>query len=92
MNSIISRFGKVISFVVISISLVFGSSVTVLAAPKTMEDGTVFDAEFYAQTYPDVADGLGTDEKALYNPMAYIVGLSRNHTNIHTYSEILVDC
>ena len=67
MNSIISRFGKVISFVVISVSLVFGSSVTVLAAPKTMEDGTVFDAEFYAQTYPDVAAGLGTDEKALYN-------------------------
>lgn len=37
------------------------------AAPKTMPDGTVFDAEFYANTYPDVKEAFGTDEKSLYN-------------------------
>ena len=37
------------------------------AAPKQMPDGTVFDAEFYAVSYPDVAAVLGTDETMLYN-------------------------
>ena len=37
------------------------------AAPKTMPDGNVFDAEFYANTYPDVKAAFGTDETALYN-------------------------
>ncbi len=38
------------------------SSATVLAAPQTMSDGTVFDAEFYAQTYPDVVSAYGTND------------------------------
>ena len=37
------------------------------AAPKKMSDGGTFDAAFYAQTYPDVASAVGTDEAALYN-------------------------
>ena len=40
---------------------------TVEAAPKKMKDGNVFDAEFYAATYPDVVAALGTSEQALYN-------------------------
>lgn len=32
-----------------------------------MPDGTVFDAEFYAETYPDVKDAVGSDETALYD-------------------------
>ncbi len=36
------------------------------AAPKTMADGTVFDAEFYAATYPDVVAVFGMDEALLY--------------------------
>lgn len=36
------------------------------AAPKTMADGGVFDAEFYATQYPDVAAIFGTDENMLY--------------------------
>ena len=40
---------------------------TVYAQPKTMPDGTVFDAEYYANTYPDVKAAFGNDEKALYN-------------------------
>ena len=43
------------------------SSITAFAAPKTMPDGNVFDAEYYASTYADVKEALGTDEKDLYN-------------------------
>lgn len=42
------------------------SVMPVWAAPKRMEDGTVFDAEFYAANNPDVAAALGTEELALY--------------------------
>ena len=51
---------------VLMMSMIAGSSLTVCAAPETMADGTVFDAEYYAQTYPDVAAALGTDTNALY--------------------------
>lgn len=47
--------------------LVFSASITVYAQPKTMEDGTVFDAEYYANTYADVKEAFGNDEVALYN-------------------------
>ena len=43
------------------------SSLTAFAAPETMPDGTVFDADYYAQTYPDVAAAIGTGRDALYN-------------------------
>ena len=36
------------------------------AAPQTMPDGGVFDAEFYAAKYPDVVVALGTDPATLY--------------------------
>ena len=51
-------------------ALIIGLSTSVMsvdAAPKTMPDGTVFDAEYYAETYPDVATAIGTDETSLYN-------------------------
>lgn len=51
---------------VIALVAMFGCSMSVSATPKTMEDGTVFDAEFYADTYPDVKQALGTSETALY--------------------------
>ena len=41
-------------------------STGVSTAPKTMSDGQVFDAEFYANTYPDVKAAFGTDEAKLY--------------------------
>lgn len=34
--------------------MVIGCSMTAYAQPRTMSDGTVFDAEFYASVYPDV--------------------------------------
>lgn len=40
---------------------------SVPTGPKQLEDGTFFDAAYYAATYPDVAAALGTDEAALYN-------------------------
>lgn len=43
-----------------------GCSITAYAQPKTMPDGTVFDAEFYAATYPDVVAVYGTNENSLY--------------------------
>ena len=36
------------------------------AAPVTMADGTVFDAEFYASSYPDVVAVFGTNPDLLY--------------------------
>lgn len=57
---------KFIAYVLI-LFLFLNSSINVFAAPKQMPDGTMFDAQFYAQTYPDVANALGTDEAALYN-------------------------
>lgn len=47
-------------------SMVIGCSMTAYAQPKTMSDGTVFDAEFYANAYPDVVAVYGTDAQSLY--------------------------
>jgi len=47
-------------------ALCLGNGMTAFAAPETMPDGTVFDAEYYAQTYPDVVAALGTDAGAMY--------------------------
>lgn len=46
--------------------MLFGTSLTSDAAPKTMQDGQIFDAQFYAQNYPDVAAVFGNDESMLY--------------------------
>ena len=42
-----------------------GTTLPALAAPKQMEDGTVFDAEYYAQSNPDVVAALGTTDPAV---------------------------
>ncbi len=56
---------KTISLMLIVIMvLLFGT--TVFAAPKAMPDGGIFDAAFYAATYPDAAAVFGTGEKELY--------------------------
>lgn len=41
--------------------LAMASSITVCAAPQIMADGTIFDAAFYAQTYPDIVSAYGTN-------------------------------
>ena len=61
MKKHIALAGLVMSFVFLF------TTMDMQAAPKTMPDGTVFDAEFYAETYPDVKDAVGSDEPALYD-------------------------
>ncbi len=58
---------KKILTIILSAGMILTNSINVFAAPKQMPDGTMFDAQFYAQTYPDVANALGTDENVLYN-------------------------
>ena len=50
--------------VLIMCSFFLFTEMDIQAAPKTMPDGTVFDADFYAETYPDVAKAVGNDEVA----------------------------
>ncbi|GFI22296.1 hypothetical protein IMSAGC011_01070 [Lachnospiraceae bacterium] len=57
-------------FAIMTATMVLSSSPTVFAAPETMPDGTIFDAEYYAQTNPDVTAVLGTDKNALYQHYA----------------------
>ena len=52
--------------VLILICVLMFSGMSVFAAPKTMADGGIFDPEYYAATYPDVAAAFGTDENLLY--------------------------
>lgn len=46
--------------------LVLSMSVCAFATPKKMSDGNVFDADFYAATYPDVAAAVGNSADMLY--------------------------
>lgn len=52
--------------VLLAAGLMLTGSLTVNAQPRVMPDGTVFDAYYYAKTYPDVAQAYGTDEERLY--------------------------
>lgn len=47
-------------------TMLVSNSIVVNAQPKVMEDGTTFDAEYYAQKYPDVVAVYGTEEKSLF--------------------------
>ncbi len=60
------KLKKVLATTAVALTVI-GTPFTALAAPKTMADGTVFDAEFYAKQYPDVAAVFGTDEAMLYS-------------------------
>ena len=50
----------------IMVAFICCGSLNVCAAPETMPDGTVFDAEYYAEQNPDVVAVVGTDKNALY--------------------------
>lgn len=47
-------------------TMLMGNVLVANAQPKVMKDGTVFDAEYYAQRYADVVAVYGTDEAALF--------------------------
>lgn len=60
---------KIKGFVIAALAaaMLFGTTLTSEAAPKAMPDGQIFDAQFYAQNYPDVVAALGNDENMLYS-------------------------
>ncbi len=57
---------KKVLIIITSLVLTLGCSVSVYAAPKTMKNGDIFDAEVYAALYPDVVAAYGTSESKLY--------------------------
>lgn len=57
---------KRIMAIVLATVMLVGSTVCVNAAPQKMPDGNYFDAEYYAQSNPDVVAVFGTDENMLY--------------------------
>ncbi len=60
------KLTKLLSLILLNTVLI-SSGLSVNAAPVVMADGTVFDAEYYAQTNPDVVGVLGTDANVLYS-------------------------
>lgn len=56
---------KLLAVLFISLLTVSSVGTTVMAAPKTLANGIVFDPVFYAATYPDVAAVFGNNEKLL---------------------------
>ena len=52
---------------VLAATILTGVNMKTYAAPKQMADGTMFDAAFYAETYPDVVAVMGKDEAMLYH-------------------------
>lgn len=57
---------KILLITIATVVMSLGFSVEAMAVPKTMPDGTIFDAELYAALYPDVVAAMGTDEAVLY--------------------------
>ena len=53
-------------FAIMATAMALNSSLIAFAAPETMPDGTIFDAEYYAQNNLDVASVLGTNKDVLY--------------------------
>lgn len=57
---------KNILIFIMTLSAMLANGITVCAAPERMSDGTIFDADYYADTYPDVVAEAGTDPVILY--------------------------
>lgn len=49
-----------------ALAVAAGSGVTVHASPERMPDGTLFDSDYYAETYPDLMQAFGRDTRKLY--------------------------
>ena len=60
------KIKKLLISIAACLTAVLCYSQTALAAPQQMADGNIFDAEFYAAAYPDVAAVFGTDANMLY--------------------------
>ncbi len=57
---------KLLALTIASALITICNSTVACAAPVQMPDGNVFDAEFYANTYPDVEAAFGRDTALLY--------------------------
>lgn len=57
---------KKIMTMLLVMSMMFESGITAYATPARMEDGTLFDSDYYAETYPDLMEAYGRDTKKLY--------------------------
>lgn len=87
---------KRILVAIIVTAMALSSSLTVFAAPETMPDGTVFDAEYYAQNNPDVAFTDEDPEYVMYsfppnNGVEYEVGevmAADRHGHVMTYAGV----
>lgn len=52
--------------VLITVLTIAGNSITVHAVPERMEDGTLFDSDYYAEKYSDLMHIFGRNTKELY--------------------------
>ncbi|TCL58892.1 hypothetical protein EDD76_10562 [Kineothrix alysoides] len=57
---------KTLLLMTLALALSFTVSLTAQASPQKMKDGTMFDPEYYARTYPDVIEVFGTETDKLY--------------------------
>lgn len=57
---------KKITTLAVIVMMFVNCGMTVFAAPKTMPDGGIFDATYYAEQNADVVSALGSDEAVLY--------------------------
>lgn len=57
---------KKIMTMLLVMSMMFEGGITAYATPARMEDGTLFDSDYYAETYPDLMAAYGRDTKKLY--------------------------
>lgn len=46
--------------------MMLGNGMTAYATPARMEDGTLFDSDYYAETNPDLMAAFGRNTKMLY--------------------------
>lgn len=65
-NKIVKTMCKALMLSLTVGTMFIGNGIATNAQPKTMKDGTIFDAEYYAQKYADVVAVYGTEETSLF--------------------------
>ncbi|MBR1440300.1 MAG: hypothetical protein IJ589_03650 [Lachnospiraceae bacterium] len=60
-------FKRMLAALLVAVLCLGSTGMTAYAAPYKMADGNVFDAEYYANTYPDLKAAFGNDFNALYS-------------------------
>lgn len=60
------RLCRIVAAIATAFTCLAGSAMPAMAAPQQMEDGTMFDAEYYAQSNPDVVAVLGNSPQMMW--------------------------